>query len=697
MAMTLESRLHEFAAGRAGACARVALGALVLSTLALAACAHASGPVAAPAPRTAAAPGEIPGLPPGVGTPANPIGTGFQTRGVIEGFYGVPWSHQDRVDMLRFMGSVGLNTYIYAPKDDPFHRERWREPYPPADLARVAELVRVGREAGVNVWFAVSPGLSMTYSSDADYAALLGKLEAVRAIGVRDVGLFLDDVPETLTHPEDQARFHSLAAAHAFVVKRLKADLDARGMGLLIVQTAYATIFGGRAYLDELAAALPPGVPLIWTGTDVRPATMGKPDATEWGGWIKRKPFIWDNYPVNDFSPGRLFLGPITGRAADLDAYVAGYVSNPMNQAHASMLPLWTTADYLRDPAHYDPATSQVRALNALYGASRDRSRARQGVAAMKVFADAYPTDIGAGPLAALQAPVRAFDYARTLRAVTAMGAAIDTMRTLAAADSATWAPLVRELAPFADSAAARLRARRADTMYTLRGDSLVFRAELDRITLPVARTAPVINANYYDWPDATWRPMARSGIGPAASIALAADSSMLYLALDVPDTVVTAFPGDSSLNGDHVQIVMADPAVADGSRLLVLLATPATATRPAAVTATSLTLTPFFREAMLPAPAIPPFIGYFKSAPPPAFAAAAASARVASATDAQRWQLEIAIPRSGLPISHESIGDVLRVAIVAVPASATPTIGSLSARNRPLNPATFTEVVLPR
>jgi len=55
----------------------------------------------------------------------------FQYLGVIEGFYGPPWSHQDRLDILAFMEEVGLADYVYAPKDDPYHRARWRDPYPP--------------------------------------------------------------------------------------------------------------------------------------------------------------------------------------------------------------------------------------------------------------------------------------------------------------------------------------------------------------------------------------------------------------------------------------------------------------------------------------------------------------------------------------------------------------------------------------
>jgi len=89
----------------------------------LSACTHAPAPlppapVATPAPAAAPAPNVA----------SSPFSVGFANRGVIEGFYGPPWSHQDRLDMIRFMGRVGMNMYFYGPKDDPFHREKWREP-----------------------------------------------------------------------------------------------------------------------------------------------------------------------------------------------------------------------------------------------------------------------------------------------------------------------------------------------------------------------------------------------------------------------------------------------------------------------------------------------------------------------------------------------------------------------------------------
>ena len=119
----------------------------------------------------------------------------FPERGIVEGFYGTPWSSQDRLDVLRFEGQHGMNVYYYAPKDDPYHRKLWREPYPPEKIGALKELVDAARANFVDFCFAISPGLSMTYSDDEEFAKLTTKLESVEKLGVSCFALFLDDVP----------------------------------------------------------------------------------------------------------------------------------------------------------------------------------------------------------------------------------------------------------------------------------------------------------------------------------------------------------------------------------------------------------------------------------------------------------------------------------------------------------------------
>ena len=597
--------------------------------------------------------------------------------------------------MLRFMGRVGMNVYFYGPKDDPFHRERWRDPYPAEQIARVGELARVGRENGVDVWFAVSPGLSMTYSDTSDYRALLAKLDAVAAVGVRHLALFVDDVPETLIHDADRRRFSSLAAAHAFVINSLARDLDARGLALAVVQTTYTNSFGSKDYLRELGSLVAPGIPLAWTGIDVVAPEMTAAQARDWGAMLQRPPLVWDNYPVNDFARWRLFLGPLRSRSSDLAGAVAGFVANPMNEAHASMLPLYTVADYLKNPAGYNPDSSIAQAMTALYGAHAD---------VMRPFLAAYGDDWATQtPIEALYAPSRALDLATVASAVHDMRAALASMRALSATDSATWTPLARELAPFVDSVDARVASIQRDTMYRRIGSVLTFRGDLDRVRVPPVRRAPVVDGLVEEWTPSSWRKLfARDGLD--ARVAMSATRDTLYIAVDVADSSAIAFGADSVTSGDNVTLVIgADPtdaATRMSGRDLVLVATPATASRAAAVSARSFALTPFYQEILVAREgyAFPEFlINNFGGAVPAGFSATARGLRVAGSSGAKRWRLELAIPRAGLPTVATVGAVVFRMALDVSDTKPGPRrTASLGPRNYPANPATYTEVILP-
>jgi hyaluronoglucosaminidase len=68
----------------------------------------------------------------------------------------------------------------------------------------------------------------------------------------------------------------------------------------------------------------------------------------------------------------QLHIGPIRGRDPDLHDAVSGVLVNPALQAEASLIPLATWADYLRDPQGYDPDSSWQRALLKVCGNQRD-------------------------------------------------------------------------------------------------------------------------------------------------------------------------------------------------------------------------------------------------------------------------------------------------------------------------------------
>ncbi len=294
----------------------------------------------------------------------------FPERGIVEGFYGKPWSHQDRLAMLRFEGQHAMNVYYYAPKDDPYHRLLWRKPYPHQRIRRLQELVRTARANFVDFCFAISPGLSMTYSSDADFADLTAKLNGVAKLGVSCFALFLDDVPPDLQNPQDKARYKTLAEAHVYVINKLYEHLKSRSQEnrLVVTPTTYTNEWGSRDYIRDLGAGVNADIPIVWTGPHVVSPTITVAQAQEWSEFLHRQPLIWDNFPVNDGIRWRVNLGPMKGRDPHLPVAVRGFFSNPMIQPHASMIPLQTIAEYLWNSTAYDPEAAQRRAITEQYG-----------------------------------------------------------------------------------------------------------------------------------------------------------------------------------------------------------------------------------------------------------------------------------------------------------------------------------------
>lgn len=472
--------------------------------------------------------------------------------GVIEGFYGPPWSHQDRLDMLAFMGRVGLHDYVYAPKDDPYHLARWDEPYPDEELRELEELVRAAGMHGVVFWYAISPGLSIRYSNDEDYGTLWHKLESIAALGVDHFGLFLDDVPPDLTHPEDAAAFANLAEAHIHLTNRLHADLSAEGGRLILTPTTYSSAWGDLAYIDAVGAGVDPDVPIVWTGPDVASPVITADAARAWGARLRRKPLLWDNFPVNDYARWRLFLGPYTGRDAQLATEVAGILSNPMNEAHASMLALSTIAAYTAAPSSYDPARAHREAVTSLLGPATDAAEPL-----LDLFGDnGWDTNL-LEPLFLLSdtvalAPIRQ-----------ALARAGETVDRLADADD-PWVRAFRdEAAPVVDRLGNRLGELTGRADYQVRNDTLFYDVAGDGVRVD-DRLTPVIDGSLEEWSEVASVTLTGESSPPAPpSLRFASDETNLYLALTVTGASSDIRAGAALPEGDHVAIIV-HPDVVD-------------------------------------------------------------------------------------------------------------------------------------
>jgi hyaluronoglucosaminidase len=299
-------------------------------------------------------------------------------RGAIEGFYGSPWTPAERLDQLAFYGRFKLNTYIYAPKDDPFHRDRWREPYPADQVAGLSALVEAAQANHVRFTFAVSPGVSICYGDPADRAALVAKLEAMYGLGVRSFSVALDDIDHTRWNCAGDAALYgapstgAAARAQADLLNTVQHDFIATHDGARPLQMVPTEYRGTRdsEYRQQLRTLLDPAVEVMWTGTYVVPDQITVAHAQAADAVFGRPVFVWDNTPVNDFprTAGRLILAPYARREPGLSGQVTGVVLNPMNQASASKVQLVGGADFAWNDTAYDPARAQRAAAVDLSG-----------------------------------------------------------------------------------------------------------------------------------------------------------------------------------------------------------------------------------------------------------------------------------------------------------------------------------------
>ena len=298
------------------------------------------------------------------GTPA------FELRGIVEGFYGTPWTHDQRLDAIRFIGERGMNTFVYAPKDDAMMRRDWSTPYDAEGLARIGALVDACADAGVDFVYSISPGLSIRYSSDADVTQLIAKLESVRALGVRRFALLLDDIPARLQHEGDVTAFASLPEAQSQLGNRVADALRAgdEPCSLIVCPTIYWGT-GEEPDIVELARLLHDDIDLFWTGRTICSPWIDTEEAERFTRATGRRPVYWDNYPVNDVAMGHeLHVGPYRGRAADLDRAARGVIANGMERYESSKIAFATIADYLWSPGDYDPEESWSTAIRDVAG-----------------------------------------------------------------------------------------------------------------------------------------------------------------------------------------------------------------------------------------------------------------------------------------------------------------------------------------
>jgi hyaluronoglucosaminidase len=325
--------------------------------------------------------------------------------GVIEGYYGRPWSWDDRAETAASLAEHGYGFFIYAPKADAYLRRRWRELYPPPAAGALrgfaARCAVLGMEFGVGL----SPfELYRDFNAEAK-AALAGKLAQFDDLGVAQLAILFDDMRGDLPR---------LAASQVEILHWIGARTRARK--LILCPTYYSDdpaldrFFGARpdGYLEELGEALDPAIEVFWTGPEVcslelRPGHLARVEAQ-----LRRKPLLWDNYPVNDgprMSPF-LHLRAFTGRSAGNAAHVAGHAINPALQPVLSRLPAITLPEVYALGDRYDYRAAFDRAATQVLGPELAESVIRR----LAMFQDAGLDRLGEDATR-LRARFSAFDH----------------------------------------------------------------------------------------------------------------------------------------------------------------------------------------------------------------------------------------------------------------------------------------------
>ncbi len=289
--------------------------------------------------------------------------------GVIEGFYGPPWSQEERATLFEQMAAWGLDTYLYCPKDDLHHRAIWREPYDTIQAHQMAALVAASHDRGLRFLYGLGPGLDIRYGSDQDRRRLRERCRQMIDIGCDGVALLFDDIPDRVD-PVDVQRWGSLAGAQADVVNEVVRDARTRHPDLVAAfcPTPYcgrmvAAGHGGPDYLDTIGAALDPAIDVFWTGPEIVSGEISVAHVRAVAARLRRKPILWDNLHANDYDGRRVLLGPYSGRPLQLRAEVAGILTNPNTEFPVNYVALRTLAMYLQAHDSWNAREAYLAAL----------------------------------------------------------------------------------------------------------------------------------------------------------------------------------------------------------------------------------------------------------------------------------------------------------------------------------------------
>lgn len=278
-------------------------------------------------------------------------------RGFIEGYYGNPWSNEDRSDLMTFGGDYKVNQYIYAPKDDPKHNEKWRELYTESELQDIKELAEAGNKAKCYYVYALHPfmhsAISFGDKYDKDLDVIKQKLEQLMKVGVKQFSILADDAALPGNDANNYVRL--MTDITDWLIEK-QAEYEGLKVETIFCPNDY--MGDGSSKQMQILKNLPESVSIIETGSggQANPFGFVSPEFTnKFYGNMERPAYMWVNWPCTDFYSNDNFQDRdhlIMGGATDVlkpkvnPQTIDGVILNPMQQSEPSKEAIFTNADY---------------------------------------------------------------------------------------------------------------------------------------------------------------------------------------------------------------------------------------------------------------------------------------------------------------------------------------------------------------
>lgn len=287
--------------------------------------------------------------------------------GIIEGFYGPLWSGEARRRVVNRLAPHGFSFYLYAPKCDPLLREQWHAPMPTEACNALGDFAGICRDQDVRFGVGLSPMGALESFDEVIQQALLQRLRFFDEIGVRDLAIQFDDAPGDLP---------DLAGRQVELVHWVREHSAAQR--IILCPSYYSddpmldALFGTRpeGYLESLGQSLASDIEVFWAGEEICARQFSPGHLERVAERLRRRPFLWDNYPVNDNGPmiNHLNLRGFTGRPAENAVLCSAHGVNPALQPTLSCIPALTLADNYRLDGAYQYMESTLSAMVTVLG-----------------------------------------------------------------------------------------------------------------------------------------------------------------------------------------------------------------------------------------------------------------------------------------------------------------------------------------